>query len=332
MARLLIGSSLRDIVERYPWLHHVLWGAEAAVFGTFLLLAWLMPLRAAQSMGHALMSRLGPRQPKHRRVLRNLEIAFPEKSQAEREQMAGALWGNVGKVFAEYGQLPRISRNLSRHVEIAGAEHVAAYIRGERAGIFLTAHLGNWEISGLVFKSLGIPVTTVYTPLSNPYLDRMIARSRRGGHGANLLARDTSTRGLVRELDQGHSIGLVMDQRVDSGAPVPFFGVDKMTTLIPARLALRYGVDLMMVRIERLGAGRFRLTFLPPIPSPDSGTDTEKAMALMRHVNASFEDWIRARPQDWFITQRVWPKGCGATGRGKSCCAGVLSGIITCYL
>ena len=100
--------------------------------------------------------------------------------------------------------------------------------------------------------------------------------------------------------------------------PVPFFGIDKLTSLIPARLAVRHGIDLIPVRTQRLEHGRFRVTFLPPVEPPaDVAGDVEKAMAMTTTVNAYFEDWIRAVPGDWFITQRLWPKDAEPAATGS---------------
>ena len=76
----------------------------------------------------------------------------------------------------------------------------------------------------------------VYTPLQNPWLDRLLARMRRP-LDAKLVARDGALRALVQHLRQGGSAGLLVDQRVDAGEPLPFFGLDMLTSLMPARLA-----------------------------------------------------------------------------------------------
>ena len=83
--------------------------------------------------------------------------------------------------------------------------------------------------------------------------------------GCGLVSLDQGARPLIRELSEGRSVGLVVDARDDDGAPIPFFGLDKWTTLAPARLALRFGCDLIPVRVERRGNARFRLTVYKPV-------------------------------------------------------------------
>jgi KDO2-lipid IV(A) lauroyltransferase len=310
VARLLIGNSLRGVAERWPVVHRAIWAVEGALFALFLGICWLLPTGWAQRMAGAAMAVAGPRQPKHRHVRRNLELAFPDRSPREIETLGRTLWGNIGKVFAEYAHLGRIHRHAARRVDIIGGDYMTGLLRSGRAAVLVTAHVGNWEMIGCALRELGLPLTVVYTPLQNPYLDRLVARCR-ATHNARLLARDDSMRPMMRELLGGRSIGLIMDQRVDTGSPVPYFGIDKLTTLIPARLALRHGVDLLPVRTERLPKGRFRVTFCPPVrpdTRPGDAGEIEVARDMTARVNAIFEDWIRERPGDWFCTRRLWPK------------------------
>jgi KDO2-lipid IV(A) lauroyltransferase len=116
-------------------------------------------------------------------------------------------------------------------------------------------------------------------------------------------------RALLRELKAGRSIGMIMDQRVDSGEPIPFFGIAKYTTLVPARLALKHGFDLVPVRTERLDGARFRVTFYEPLRPDDPDADElEQARQVTAKINRAFEDWIRERPEDWWCSKRRWPK------------------------
>ena len=308
MARLIFGSSLRGLAERWPVVHRCIWMLEAGFFAVFLLVSWCLPLSVAQRVASAVTSRMGPRQQKHRHVLRNLGIAFPERTPAEREELGRQLWGNVGKVFAEYAHLHRLRRQVTSRVELLGREHLQALLKPRRGAILVTPHLGNWEIAGCVVSEMGLTLSVVYSPLQNPYLDRMIAWCRRA-HASGLLARDDNPRILLRELAANRCIGFVMDQRVDTGEMIPMFGVERSTTVVPARLALRQGVDLLPIRTERLAGGLFRLTVCPPVrPTDPQASHQEQAVQMTRQINAYFEAWIGERPADWFCTNRLWPK------------------------
>ena len=307
MARLIIGSSLRKYFDRWSFVRKLLWGLEAGIFGLFLFIAGLLPADRATRVGRRILMWIGPRLDKHSKFTRNLSLAFPEKDAAEIDRLARAVWGSAGGLLAEYASLDRIcvSESDQRLEVVTGLGEASGR---SRPAIFVSAHLANWEVCAGGITKAGIPVTAVYTPLQNPYLERMLMRRRRA-LGCHLVPRDGSMRALLKELREGRSIGMIMDQRVDSGVPIPFFGMDKMTTLVPARLALRHGYDLIPVRTERLGDARFRVTLQAPlVPDDPAASEVEQAIQVTAKINRLFEDWIRERPEDWWCSKRRWPK------------------------
>jgi len=309
VARLLVGNSLRKYFDRWSFVRKSLWMLEAGLLWLFLLIARLLPTDRATAAGRRLFMWLGPRLDKHRIFKRNLALAFPDKAAAEIDALATEVWGGAGALVVEYAHLDDICvRQADMRLEIASQGDVPALRDPTRRSVFVSAHLANWEVCAIAVHRAGIPVTGVYTPLQNPYLDRMLMR-RREALGCHLVPRDASMRTLLRELREGRSIGMIMDQRVDSGVPVPFFGIDKLTTLVPARLALRHGCDLVPLRTERLDGARFRVTFYEPLrPDDPSADEIEQATQMTRKINWMFENWIRERPQDWWCSKRRWPK------------------------
>jgi KDO2-lipid IV(A) lauroyltransferase len=150
-------------------------------------------------------------------------------------------------------------------------------------------------------------------------------RRRREALGCRLVSLEEGARPLIRELSEGRSVGLVVDTRDDDGVPIPFFGLDKLTTLAPARLALRFDCDLIPARVERLGDARFRLIVHEPIrPDPALASDKDRAIQMMRDLNRLFEQWIRERPEQWLCIKRAWPKdlepasGTSALGKARA--------------
>ncbi len=316
MARLLLGNRFRRVAARFPVIQHTLWLLEAGFFGLLLLVARLLPADAATAIGKRLLMWIGPRQAKHRKVQENLRLAFPEKSPEDIDAIARAVWGNVGALMAEYAHLEDICRRgPGERVETVVQGDIEAFSGAGKAGIFVTAHLANWELCAPAVRRYTPSVTAIYTPLQNPWLDRMLA-NRRQALGCHLIKRDESMRRLISELHEGRSIGMVIDQRVDSGTPIPMFGIDKMTTLVPARLALRHGYELIPIRTERLEGARFRITFYPPVrPDDPDVPEVEQAVQMMTKLNSLFEQWIRERPWDWFCSKRRFPKGAVAAIR-----------------
>ena len=309
MARLLLGNTLNKAVKRLPLLQQLLWAVEAGAFGMFIGISRLLSPERASALGRGIFRAIGPRLDKTRIFRRNLTLAFPEKSAGEIDTLIREIWGNLGAVLTEYPHLRSYAvAGEPERLEIVINNDSPVFQHTGKAAVFVSAHLANWEIPLASAIRLGLPVSVLYTPLQNPWLDRMLYKAR-ARMGINMLPRDSGVRTLVRELGSGRSIGLLVDQRVDSGEPVPFFGLEMNTSTTPARLALRYHCDLIPIRVQRLGGARFRVSFEPPIiPGPGITDEHMKILDMTRQLNELFETWIREQPREWLCSKRRWAK------------------------
>jgi Kdo2-lipid IVA lauroyltransferase/acyltransferase len=283
--------------------------AEAAgalvIFGLFAAL----PLRAASALGGFLARHLGPRTGTSKRARINIARAMPEKSPAEIERIVRAMWDNLGRNAGEFPHLHRFQvYDPDGYVETVGM------IRRLKENppppdehyIFFTAHYGNWEITSLAVTQAGLRTAVIYRAANNPLVDRMIRRARRPLRG-ELIPKGAAARRAITALRGGAQLCLLVDQKMNTGIAVPFFGRDAMTEKMLARLAYHYDCKVVPVRIERLGGVKFRLTFQEPMTLPRSGDVETDIRALMTEVNAILEGWIRERPDHWFWLHRRWP-------------------------
>ena len=116
-------------------------------------------------------------------------------------------------------------------------------------------------------------------------------------------------RGSLTALSKGRSVGMLIDTRADEGEPIRFFGFDAMTSLVPARLALRTEVPVVPVRVVRYDGTRFRVHLQKPIHvDRTSGNDRETARLLTASIMAHYETWITEQPGHWLCSKRRWPK------------------------
>jgi Kdo2-lipid IVA lauroyltransferase/acyltransferase len=320
VAALFLNSALRKQIDRVAMLRRARWRLEAGLLEAFWQVCARLEPHAASAFGQRLLKRIGPRLGKTAPMQRNLRLAFPNLSEAERADLLRAVWGNTGAVLAEYPHFEAICHDhFERHFEFVENWNLDEYRAGNRHGVFVSAHVGNWEFCAAAAGRQGIPITVIYAPSRNPYIERLLRR-RREALGCRLVSLDEGARPLLGELGEGRSVGLVVDTRDDDGVPIPFFGHDKLTTLAPARLALRFGCELIPVRIERLGPARFRLTVHEPVrPDPALASDKDRATQMMGEVNRIFEQWIRERPEQWLCIKRAWPKTLEPpAGRGQA--------------
>jgi KDO2-lipid IV(A) lauroyltransferase len=288
---------------REYWVWHPLQGL--AVFLVFGFVG-LLPAARASALGGRLGRLLGPlaRTP-NERARRNLALAFPEKTEAEREAIRGDMWEHLGRVSAEYPHLLRLRD--SEAVELAGVRHLIRWY-GEKPIIFIGGHLGHWELGPAMAAQFGVSATAIYRPPNNRFVDRTTRRIREAC-GLTLLARGSeSVRAALSVVQGGDNLALLVDQRRMYGIPVPFFGHEAMTGQVAAQLATRLDCLVVPVRVERLEGIRYRVTCHPPMPVARSGDREADIRELMTQVNALIESWVRERPAQWLWPHRRWDR------------------------
>ena len=285
------------------------WAYRAQACGAALLAAGfgLLPLDAASAFGGWLARRIGPALGISKRARLNLAAAMPDRTPSDREAIIRGMWDNLGRVAGEYPHLRRVRVfEPGGRVETRGFEHVdRARAAGSRM-IFFAGHLANWEIAALAAGQYGIDIAQIYRAANNPLVDRLVTRLR--GELGELIPKGAfGSRRAVAALRRGGHLSMLVDQKLNDGIAVPFFGRPAMTAPALALLALHYDCTVLPVRVERLSGARFRLTIYPPLQSPRSGNRGTDVLALMTAVNATLEGWIRERPEQWFWLHRRWP-------------------------
>ncbi|MBV9523373.1 MAG: lauroyl acyltransferase [Alphaproteobacteria bacterium] len=276
----------------------------AAMFRLFRLL----PLDAASGLGGWLGRTVGPRLGITKRAQINLRRALPHLGEAEARAIMRAMWDNLGRVIAEYPHLADIRVYApGGRVAILGEEHVEALLASGKPMIFISAHFGNWEIPTMAATQRGLAVAEIYRAANNPWVDKLIHRYR-GKTGSELIPKGmVAAKRLIGALRQGQHLGILVDQKMNDGIPIPFFGRDAMTAPAVAQLALRFGCAIVPARVERLEGARFRIVLSPPLAVQRSGDREADTIAIMTAINREIESWVRARPEMWLWLHRRWP-------------------------
>ena len=308
MAEFIVGNSLRKLAREHRLLQSLLWRLDFALVWLISRLARLLPIDTASRFGERIGRWIGPKMRRKTAIYRsNMALAFPELDDAQLDELVAKAWGQAGRVLAEYPHLDTILEEADRLV-IDIREPVATYTNPDKPCVIVTAHQSNWEVVCSAMAKLGIPNASLYSPPTNPLLDKLLLDSRQALN-CQLLPRDNSARLLMRALKEGRTAAMVMDRRVDDGQPIKFFGHDKSSTILPAKLALKNHCELVPVQVERLKDARYRVTFHAPIhPTNTQADQTTQAIDMIQQVHQHFEAWIRQRPADWFCSKRLWPK------------------------
>ena len=270
-----------------------------------------LPLGAASSFGGWVARVIGPRLSRHHIARENIELALPELGADEVDRVLAEMWGNFGRTVAEFAHLGTFSRDVDNDgglITFAGLDHLEALKQDYRGAVFVTGHIGNWEVSGLILRRAELETLAVYRPPDTPYVDRLILEQR-VKINPNLAIKRQDAKALVSALRARRSVSMLVDQKLWQGELLPFFGHDAYTTTMPAKLALRYKVPIVPVRVERIEGVRFRITAYPPIVPPDGAGgsgDHEAEIALTLAINRVLEGWIRERPDQWQWLHRRW--------------------------
>lgn len=260
-----------------------------------------LPLDAASWLGGRMGRLFGPHMKAARYARRNLEFAFPEQTPAEREALLPRMWEHLGRVMGEFAHLP--GNGLYSRMSVKGLENAPLV-----PALYIGAHIGNWELSYALAYEHGIPIGLVYRQANNPYIEPVIVRHRLS-HASSVFPKgQRGAARMAKAIRRGESMAILMDQKMNEGIPIPFFGREAMTAPAVAQLALRYHMPIVPAMVVRTKGCHFQATVFPPIEVVRSGDEAADVRAILTAINAMLEGWIRQYPEQWFWVHRRWDK------------------------
>ena len=283
---------------------------EYAVAWFFIKLIAILPRPLARAFGIALGRLVYLLHVKLRRVgQRNLQLAFPEKSSDERTRILKGVFTSLGRQLGEVCLFPRYtSENVGEVVVYDSFENFQQALERGKGVLFLTAHLGGWELSAFAHSLHGHPLHVLMRSLDNPYLDRL-TREYRTLHGNQMLDKDENVRGLLAAMKAGETAGVLMDTNMTppQGVFVKSFGIDACTASGVARIAMRTDAAVVpgfTVWDEQLG--KYRLLFDPALTLIRTGNDESDIVANTQLFTSVIEEKIRQYPDQWLWVHRRW--------------------------
>jgi KDO2-lipid IV(A) lauroyltransferase len=270
----------------------------------------VLPRPLARAMGIALGQAVRVFHPRLSRVaMRNLQLALPEMPERERRRTARGVFTSLGRLLAEVCRFPRYTtENVSQVAVYDGLEN---FLEAERRGkgvLFLTAHLGGWEVGSFAHSLYGHKLHVVVRPLDNPYLDALVRRYRTL-HGNTTFDKQDFARGLLGAMKAGETVGILMDTNMTppQGVFVDYFGHLACTASGVARVALRTDaavVPAFSIWDERLG--KYRIRFDPMLELARTGDDAADVVANTALFTKAIEGYVRRYPDQWLWVHRRW--------------------------
>ncbi len=286
--------------------------------GGLIRLLSVLPVTTASRLGGAVARSIGPMLAVSRKVGdANLRLAMPELSGPERQRIIRQVWENLGQTIAELVRLKAMREIPAGHsgpgYELEGwNEHVAPLLMPGKPVIFFTGHIGNWEVMPLIADAQGLDFGFMYRAASNHLVDEMLGQLRQAGYKNKVYMFPKGAMGAraaYAHMRHGGALGLLVDQKLDTGLAVPFFGKTAMTMDALASFALKFCCPVFPIHARRLGPARLHVVCDPPLALPSTGDKQADALALTSQMNRIVEGWVREQPGDWLWLHRRWPKG-----------------------
>jgi len=235
----------------------------------------------------------------------NIKRAFPKLKSKERKNMIRDMWKNYGIILAEYMYMKdfRKSNVANNKINIKNKYIIEDIIRNNKPVIFISGHFNNFELMAMQIESLGVQLATIYRPLNNYFLNPVMEKIREKYICKYQVKKGISgTKEILKFFKKGISMALMIDQRVSEGIKCKFFGVDAMTTTIPAQFSKRFNADIIPVYIERHNSNNFTLEFFKPIKP----NDDESVFDITLKLNKILENMILKNPEQWIWTHNRW--------------------------
>jgi len=246
-------------------------------------------------------------------ALEHLAFALPDLPEAERRAIARATFLHYGHGAAEVAQIARIDRDIERYVTYhgEGEELLRAAHAVGKGLIFVTGHMGNWELLARRIVRSGIPSVVIAARSWDRRIDALAEDFRARGDVPTLFREDAGTgRALLRSMRAGKALGILIDQdtRVQS-VFVPFFGHLAATPRAAADLALRFGCPVVVGWSRRRGPkpGDGYVLEVHEVAYDSSPADAEaEAVRITATCTERIEHAIRQAPAEWVWMHRRW--------------------------
>ena len=279
--------------------------------------AWLA-LRTLGALPRPLARRAGAwivgvaywlRPPLRRNAMFNLRLAFPEWTDAERRRTLRRLVRHIGWMAGEFTQFPKYTKeNIERIVVLDGFENFANAERHGKGVLFLTGHMGAWELAPFAHALFAKPLHFLVRSIENPRVDALVNRYRCVS-GNTPINKSQSARAVLKILGAGGTVGILADQNtsLEEGVFVDFFGIPASTTTGLARLALHTGAAVVPAYIYWDRPSRkYRLRYEPEIKLVRTGDPEADIRENTARFTRVIENYARRHPDQWLWVHRRW--------------------------
>ena len=263
----------------------------------------LIGYRLSSNLGFFIGRFIGPIFRSKKLIIQNLKKANIKHSESP-SLIASNVLGNYGRIFAEYVYLKKFRNDeLKKYVSIDGLEHLENLKKNNKRAVFISGHFNNFELMAMEIEKAGIDLAAIYRPLNNVFLNKTMEQIRKEYICKNQIKKGRAgSREIIKQLIEGKSIALMIDQRVREGEKVKFFDNLATTTTIPAQLVKKYNCELVPIYIERKKSNYFKIYISKPIKVGK----TKSIQQITEFLNKVLEKMILKNIDQWIWTHDRW--------------------------
>ena len=241
---------------------------------------------------------------------KNLRNAYGnELSDMEIRRIIRRNYLHFAAIWIDFVKLPRIinASNWQNYLEVEGLELAKKAQEEGKGVIFVTGHVGNWEVLGYSFEFFLHPLHSIAKHLKNPFADRFLTSLREKGR-QKIIFTENASRKIIRVLRNNNLLGILVDQNArENNIFVDFFGQKAATTRSVATISLKTGAPIVMAFLRRTDKKyRFKVTFSEPIKIERTGNLEKDIISLTQRYTTMIESRIREHPHEWLWMHRRW--------------------------
>ena len=277
---------------------------EFIIISSLFLVYKVLGLKISSFLSGKLFEFLGPLFRSKKTIKSNIQRAIPQIDLLELNKIKKGMWNNYGRTLAEYMFLKDFRNNkLTSNINLEGKEILEDIKHEKTPVIFISGHFSNFELMAMQIEMSGVDLAAIYRPLNNTFLNVLMERIRKKYICKNQIKKGTrGIRELLKLYKKGHSIALMIDQRVSEGIKSKFFNQDAFTTTIPAQFIKKFNCKVVPIYIERHNEINFNIKIEKPIEF----LKTDSREKITRDLNIWLEKMILKNPREWIWSHDRW--------------------------
>jgi len=237
----------------------------------------------------------------------NLKVLFPSYNDKRLDAMARQIFINFAKYLVDFFGFSKVDKEyVNKYVKFEGFEILKNALKGGKGVILLSAHIGNWELGGVVLPVLGIPFASVALDNKDQKINNFFM-TQRTVTGGEVIGTSSSLKRCITALKENRALALVGDRDYfDNGIVVDFFGKSTSLPKGPAVFSRRLSTPIIPTFVIRNQDDTFTMKFGEPIQPTVTKDEHKDLIETTKKIAKVLENIIREHPTQWHVFRRFW--------------------------